>query len=122
MFSLNTITYDKYTGQLPRSRHYTAALSAPDSTRSWLQELVLDTSLFAACTKTAWCLADSNIHMCCSVTLEAPSKPSFWFDWHPMLLYAEPNTANTAALRHALAKPAAVIASAAFVVAAFTFA
>ena len=124
MFLLNTITYDKRTGQLPRPRHYTAALSASDSPRSWLQEHVIDTTLFAACMKTAWCLADWATHVCCSVTskLEAPSKPSFWFDWHPMLLFPKPNTASTAALRHVLAEPAAVIASAAVVVAAFTFA
>jgi len=40
--------------------------------------------------------------MCSSPSLEAPSKPSFWFHWHPMSLYAAPDTANTAALQHVL--------------------
>ena len=48
MSLLKTILHDKRTGQLPKPRHYTAAFSAPDSPRSWLQEFVLDTSLFAA--------------------------------------------------------------------------
>ena len=40
--------------------------------------------------------------MCNSPSLEAPSKPSFWFHWHPMSLYAAPDTANKAALQHVL--------------------
>lgn len=40
--------------------------------------------------------------MCSSPSLEAPSKPSFWFHWRPMSLCASPDTANTAALQHVL--------------------